>query len=317
MILGHTINMSSVLYSSIYSFHMPMFFVLSGLFANANRYCFKHYLFRKTKQLLIPYIVCFFVGLLVSLIIPGWHNFNVVELLFSFFRFSSLDTTLVNVAPIWFLLCLYIVSLLFFPLYHVLKKQNPIFNFLIITVLVLVSYVITDFIEYEGHFFLCLDIAPVALTFYSIGYIFRKYFLSIYSFGKNRIWIIIFCFFVVAILPCKVLGIVKMAYNYYGSDRLIFFICAICGTIMVLMLASYLSKSKLLNYIGRNSIFIFAFHCILTRCYPVVLSNLFNEEITRENMNPFFTIVGFLLISFIIIVLSMIYNIIKKQFVVY
>ena len=222
VILGHIINMSSVLYASIYSFHMPLFFVLSGLFANVNKYCFKDYLFRKTKQLLIPYIICFFVGLFVSLIIPDWHNFNVVEIFFSFFRFSNLDTTLVNVAPIWFLLCLYVVSLLFYPVYNVIKKENPIYSFLLITVLVLVSYVITGFIEYEGHFFLCLDIAPVALTFYSIGYIFRKYFLSIYSFGKNRIWIIIFCFFVVAILPCKVLGVVKMAYNYYGSDRLIF-----------------------------------------------------------------------------------------------
>ncbi len=305
--------MSSVLYSSIYSFHMPMFFVLSGLFANANRYCFKHYLFRKTKQLLIPYIVCFFVGLLVSLIIPGWHNFNVVELLFSFFRFSSLDTTLVNVAPIWFLLCLYIVSLLFFPLYHVLKKQNPVFNFLIITVLIFISYVRTDFIRYEGHFPLCLDIVPMALVFYSIGFIYNKAFLNTIFLGKSRIWIIIICLFVVSILPYNSLGVVKMAYNYYGSDWLIFFICAMCGTIMVLVLSTYLSKSKLLKYIGENSIIIFAFHCILTRCYPIILSCLFCEKITRENMSVFETLVEFILVSLIMVVLSMIYNKLKKS----
>ncbi|MBQ7203696.1 MAG: acyltransferase family protein [Eubacterium sp.] len=48
VILGHLISLSSPLELSIYSFHMPFFFIVSGLFARVDGISFIDYVKKKT-----------------------------------------------------------------------------------------------------------------------------------------------------------------------------------------------------------------------------------------------------------------------------
>ena len=314
VIFGHIVSLLSVADLAIYSFHMPMFFIFSGLFANANKYSFKKYSFRKTKQLLVPYILVFLVGLTISLIVPIWHDFNIVELIFAFSKYSTLGPGLVKVGPIWFLMCLYVVSLAFYPLYKlVLSKNNPIYNTITIFILVLISFVIPRIFVFDGHFFpFCLDIAPMALAFYSIGYIFKEWLLNIEKKVTFKPLIMLICFILVLFIPYKSIGLVGMVNNSYGSDLFLFFICAICGTFFVLLLSTYLKKSKFLLYMGRNTLFIFSFHGIIIRLYSIVLTAILHEEkVSQSNLDFIETIVGFVCVTLIMFLLSLAYNRIK------
>lgn len=52
MVLGHCCGMR--LYNWIYSFHMPLFFLLSGMFFVSGKYSFADFLRRRFWQLLVP-----------------------------------------------------------------------------------------------------------------------------------------------------------------------------------------------------------------------------------------------------------------------
>ena len=70
VIMGHSICPDTLLYW-LYTFHMPLFFFLSGLTFNFDKYFeFKSFVISKIKSLLIPYA-------LLSLIYFVWKNFKV------------------------------------------------------------------------------------------------------------------------------------------------------------------------------------------------------------------------------------------------
>ena len=62
VVIGHTsiAQISQTVYNWIYSFHMPMFYMLSGMMLNDSKYSdFRSYIKRRLKTLIIPF---FFSG---------------------------------------------------------------------------------------------------------------------------------------------------------------------------------------------------------------------------------------------------------------
>ena len=68
MVMGHTIS-NKIALQWIYSFHMPLFFFLSGVFHSQGKN-YKEFLEKKVKTLLVPYfffsIILFLFFLIVS-----------------------------------------------------------------------------------------------------------------------------------------------------------------------------------------------------------------------------------------------------------
>lgn len=69
MIAGYTGLLSS-LRIDVYvgAFYMPMFFFVSGYFLQIEKYTVGNYLYRKVKQLLIPYVIWSFFHLTLWLL---------------------------------------------------------------------------------------------------------------------------------------------------------------------------------------------------------------------------------------------------------
>lgn len=55
MVIGHTCVQP--LYNWIYCFHMPLFFIISGLFFQPKRYTIMEFLTKRYRQLLLPLII--------------------------------------------------------------------------------------------------------------------------------------------------------------------------------------------------------------------------------------------------------------------
>lgn len=64
MVIGHS-SLPSIVARWIWSFHMPFFFIISALFTNWDKYTVKEFIQRKTKVLLLPFIIYSLINLAV------------------------------------------------------------------------------------------------------------------------------------------------------------------------------------------------------------------------------------------------------------
>ncbi len=130
MVFAHTNHTKAEISSEviyIYSFHMPLFFFISGLtFIHKNNQGSKKFLSRKISTLLIPYFFFSLLGYGLFLI-TDYPNLSFSAFADSLYRIIYADTDLLAFAydgPLWFLPCLFLIEVEFFFI-SFLKKRIP------------------------------------------------------------------------------------------------------------------------------------------------------------------------------------------------
>lgn len=120
MVIGH-LGMKASIVQFIYSFHMPLFFFVSGMTARrSNNDSFMVYVNKRIRRVLVPYIL---FGLIFA--DPG-----VKECLFVATGTRQGLAEASSLTPLWFLPCIFITDLI---LYFILKylivpeKKSSIF----------------------------------------------------------------------------------------------------------------------------------------------------------------------------------------------
>jgi fucose 4-O-acetylase-like acetyltransferase len=166
VILGH---IASPLGGFIFSFHMPLFFIVAGFFIKFDL-TFKEFVSKDFKRLVIPYFIFSVVGLGLEILKRYALHRNTVNLLdelqgvFIWMDMPSLIHTYAFV--LWFLPALFFARVILF----IVKKniQNIFIQFLVVFILFSLSF----FINLPFG----IDNAMNALLFVFIGYIyFRSY----------------------------------------------------------------------------------------------------------------------------------------------
>lgn len=124
MILGHCPLSNEAFLDFIYSFHMPLFFILSVFFVIIKKdSTFIKYLTKISKQLLVPY--CFFftltlpLGYLLVFLHPNNHPFIgimefVLKPICGIVSVNTTDYSFFLNSPLWFFVALFNVKLLFY-----------------------------------------------------------------------------------------------------------------------------------------------------------------------------------------------------------
>lgn len=266
----------------IYSFHMPIFFFISGLVhRNEDTLPFKEFLKNKIKGLIIPYIavniVCF-VAILFLYYIGFYKTIDVSGLLFGMFYSNDL----VVKAPCgqaWFILCLFIAEIMFYFLKKISTDDKHLFtNVLIVG---LIGYA-TTLTKYEQPLPWHFDTAFTGVVLYFVGYIFMKHiskFKSILENDKKKFFIGLFLGLLGG-LVCYANGRVSMHANNYGSISL--FYISVLSTIFgfVCFVNLFMKKSVVFRKVGTYTIFYLAYHVlimrIITKIYPIInTSNIY------------------------------------------
>jgi fucose 4-O-acetylase-like acetyltransferase len=148
------------------SFHMPLFFLLSGCFYKSYG-SFKLFCTKKTNQLLIPF---FFFYLTISVALPN---------LLSVFGYSVRNENGIGIrsllnfivdnnwpnSPIWFLLCLYMINLLFYFFEHISRGDKRIIACLSV-ICGIVGYVLSYL---SLNIYMYIDSALTGLFFFWLG----------------------------------------------------------------------------------------------------------------------------------------------------
>lgn len=250
--LDYSNNIIKILFAS---FHMPLFFFLSGLVRSAdiNSRSFKEYLFKRITTILIPYYLWSFIFI----------DFNAVSFLYVLFGSNKAITLAGGVGGSWFLPCFFVSDLLFFAIKRITKNRV-----MLESVIAVISFVlgwVSSKLQSPIGLFMSIDVALCGLGFILIGNILKKYeFLSKITHARvvhNLIlFIVLFaCTFGIAIANTSSYDNEYMrpvmALGYYGNIML-FVITGVMGSLSILFISVVVEKtkiSKMLESIGRNT----------------------------------------------------------------
>lgn len=260
VVLGHLNSAEQPIRNFIYSFHMPLFFFLSGLFFKGNT-DFKTFLKKSVKTLLVPYLIFVALDCIVYIIDNGFQTESVIFALKSrALSATGLRLRITNL-PIWFLFALFYIRIL----YYFVHKNKIAEVTIALAGFVLVA-VAKDF-WYPPK---CMYIVAIpCFVFYSAGYRLR---IFVFKFGNMKPsftgCILTVVFFGALWVLSNVNDCVNI-YSYKYGNVILFYLNAFMGCFLTLYLSLIISKVKsagaVIAYYGKNSIVVMLFHYYLCR----------------------------------------------------
>lgn len=279
VVFGHITHIN-ILREYIWSFHMPLFFFISGFLHNSNSY-FKEFLKKKIKSLYIPYILFFFITFLYWIIIErhvrgGEYSIfhQLIGLPYGTYEGFHLNFN----GALWFLPCLFVTELLFFPLGKMNNKIN-------INIILLFSYIIGTLLKQKNIDYLPfgLHTAFFSLIFYGFGYSCKDLPNNLLRTPNHYQWLLI--------ILCFLAQILNIQYSTQISKcTLPYLPLSIIGILLYLMLSIKIRQNKIIEFIGKNSIIIFAFQEPVYRAIIFIFSKILNCEVELLRNNIFYSL---------------------------
>ena len=292
MIIGHS-QLPHLLTNLIFSFHMPLFFLISGFLYKDRK--LKDLLSRNSIKILLPYLI-------TGLIICGLKAINgnylwAFSLILANGSRPVFNLTDYYVGPLWFLIS-YLVSLIFF---HYIKKiDNIYYQFAAILLLWTLSFGVTHYIN-----MLPFGIIPAisGTLFMLIGNYIHD--IKNSDFSHTRYLII----GLVIWICCIFKGNLSMASNIYRL-YILQIIGALYGTYVfykILLATTHKKELKaLICFIGRSSLFILCIHSI---DWNMGYSTEFTNYLISKGIITFHSIDILFKLSFTIIIFVLFYKI--------
>ena len=179
MMIAHlALSPDSMANRIIYSFHMPLFFILAGVFAKeiALIPSFKQYSIKNSRRLLLPYMVtmlmlCAWGGLQAYL--KGDISYLMLQILRTILASPDGWHTqwgLVYAGPMWFLIALFWVREIFYGIQYICKNIGKYKDESILAICILLSFLSTLIDPHLPSLPFCIMQAFTAIAFYAIGY---------------------------------------------------------------------------------------------------------------------------------------------------
>jgi fucose 4-O-acetylase-like acetyltransferase len=266
VILGHIQLDIRFIVDAIYSFHMPLFFLLSGILHKSESIGIV--IKKNIKRLIIPYSFFYLISWIWWLyfsymrnpngLYPSYISFH--ECVYKPFKFFILGGKVPNSYSVndvfWFIIALFQMKIWFSLFNHVHRTAKII---LLLSLPILYQFVTTHNID----FYYSIGGTIQWFLFFLIGYHWKIYFLS--ASNKTSDKSLLFTF---ALSLFVFIGIVFYSSQFELHQPLFIFckkiLTAIPGIIMTCSGAFLLKKSnKLIQYISENTLIIMCIHLLI------------------------------------------------------
>lgn len=244
--------------SVIYSFHMPLFFFLSGLFflKSLDKFGSKYLIFNKIDTIIYPYILWSLLQGGIESILSNYTNGtasagNVLSLIWQ------------PRAQFWFLYVLFLVLVICSIAYSTKRKE---INFTLLPLSILLNI--------SSQNFWVFDLISTNLVYFVLGIIFTSYIKTEY-FSGPKVLAGTFLFFVLS----QWIFHTELSLKY--TDRGIFsLIVAVISILFITSLSINLSKKSisLLKILGSASMAIYLLHIIAGSGTRILLKRIFQLE---------------------------------------
>lgn len=291
MIIGHCGEIPYMPWRHfIYTFHMPLFFLVSGYLYRQKGV--KESLIKDLKHLMIPYfITCIAVilfHLLVCIVRSG--NFSSVKtyIIASLWGSGTIHKCMIcpgllPIGAIWFLPALFVCK----NVYNIIPTEK---RFIVSAIVFLVATLLGRYVIYIPFSILC---GLSAIIFYAIG----DYLKGVTGI-KWYYWLVgIICWFVS--FKFSLISIAQPRLDLYYIDV----IGATTASILVYLISTVIAKnvfiSKPLSWIGEHSLYILCFHLIDLDCWISPRFNFTNEGYVTILLRLILPVCGAVLIVWI------------------
>lgn len=266
VVLGHNLGNGKV-HDYIYSFHMPLFFIICGFSRKWTILGIKEFgreMFKCIERYVVPYFILMLIAGELSL-----HNIK---------NYIFVNRNITYMYPLlakWFLPCFFISICLTLLLYQMVGRVKNRIAYTIMILLIAVV-LITLGLYFDGarcgdEVLWLANIALMGCAFIYIGILLRLLYDKYRAAFKNYYSVILLMAAVVISVVsynCNFTdgGYMAMVAGIYGTWYW-FILSAVSGTVGVMIISVYLSVCgrggvKPLRYIGQNSMVIMMFHSL-------------------------------------------------------
>lgn len=291
VILGHCMLFGNPINRIIYSFHMPLFFILSGYVYNIKyKDLQKEFIFKKLKMLLYYFILPTSIFMLITPLFfkLGFYNhsytnipenYNYIDLIIQYLKsLIYLDKLPLLVAQVWFVRTL-VIDLISFNFINRLLKTNILKKQLIISI---IYFSIFLFLKSKGFSNLWVNIF-LSYPFIYIGYLFKeKNILSkLDNIFKNKqlnficiLIIVLFMFLFGILYPKNII-------DFYSSrlESLFYLSIMLPAGMLLTYLISKVFNEYILNFFGKNSVKVLIIHGVILKFITLSIIYLTNVDL--------------------------------------
>ena len=256
MVIGHVVQ--GWKRKIIFSFHMPLFIIISGMFFRPNKK-FKEELVGLLTKLILPYIFTIVILYFLKYIIFN-QPIDIIKILqqigLAYSNKKTFFTNVGGVGALWFIPFLVLCKITYFAIHKIGKENEILKTFLCITLSVTGIYLTKIKIFLPWSF----DVVLAAIIFYHLGYVMKKYNLLEKMLSDYKTFLCIILLYIIGIQ----FGHIELAIRSYPYSFLCF-ITAFCGTLILFQISKVLEKftkymKKLLCWYGKNSMYILCAH---------------------------------------------------------
>jgi len=261
VIFAHVLTISPALLNYIYSFHMPLFFFVSGyLFSDTKYKTLKSFAKKKVQTLIVPYFIFSIVSFLYWALIQtkmgdDIQHPNFLKTFIGMFYSNPDNYSMSFNVALWFLTCLFSTEMIFFMLKR--RIENRFHLIISLVIFSIIGYLYSLYVPFNMPW--SIDIAFTAIVFYGTGYLFKSInnnddFLN--KFSKVPILLLIMPInYLLSQMNLEIDMASNELHNYF-----LFYSGAFLGIFSWISVSYMIKDSKTLSYIGKNSLIIFGLH---------------------------------------------------------
>jgi len=246
-----------------------IFFFLSGIFF--KRTPFRQFVVEKTKSLIIPFFFFFILSLPFRIGLHYW-DFKSLETfnwwcLFDFLRIEERADYLFLNVPLWFLLCLFTMQLIYYGISYLPKWAIFILAMGALTFKDELYTIATPFMINNGCYY---------LGFFAMGHLFGKELINILMNKRKRL-IMVF----ISLTFCFICMIISYKYPLLSMTNgfIHFRLFVIYFSLFVFL--SYLDKNKqlgLVRFYGINSLMVLGYHIPVLILFDRISYRIFRAD---------------------------------------
>ena len=277
VILGHSLNSENQIERNsiqfIYSFHMPLFFILSCITFNFSQSMknFTQKTLQRFKRLIIPALIIY----ILSIFIEIFHS-QQLDLKYQIDRLIYASGCQYEIRPFlgmtWFLFVLFLGGTIFDFLQMNFNQLSLFFAIIVCTIFGIYGS--------KTWYIFSIDVALTMLPFFYCGYLLKNYDIN----HKTKLMLCLYLssFFLfyaatgknIFFIPCR-------SYTLFP----LYYLIGITGTLSLGCLFQILLKNhkmKYLCYLGKNTLALFIIHSLdytYSSLYNITSNNFFNGTI--------------------------------------
>lgn len=249
-------------------FHMPLFFVISGLLFKRETLTTTAIMNGGGKiisRIVIPYLIYqffFLIYYIASNALTSYPTINeniLLKYICGIIMGDGYNTpySMTVCLPCWFLICIIQLRLLY--LFIPINK----FTTISMSAVSILTLVLLRWLNIDLYF--CFDTTLMAIPYFLIGYYMKRLLHKSIKISNLIVVSVLLCFVVGLIL--KINGAAQMNGPSFGKDIILNYIGGISGTLMIfsisMLLAKCFNNKPFVKTISRNTLFIIFFHWLL------------------------------------------------------